>query len=73
MTAILKTMSEKKEVKKAPQLSLEEYNKVKEKRAKSKLQLHLPLGVKIFLGLPIAYFVFLIAYYLLYIRFASEH
>ena len=66
-------MAEQKNVKKAPQISLEEYNKVKEKRAQSKLKLHFPLGVKIFVILPLLYFVFLIVYYLLYIRFATTH
>ncbi len=66
-------MAEQKSSKKITQLSLEENNKVKEKKAKDKLQLHLPLGVKIFIALPLFYGVFLIAYYLLYIRFANEH
>lgn len=66
-------MANKKEAKKEPQLSLEEYNKVKEQRAKSKLKLHFPWGVKFFLIFPAVYVLFLIVYYLMYIRFATEH
>lgn len=66
-------MAENKANKKAPQMSLDEYNKVKEKRAASKLKLQFPLPIKFFLLLPIAYFIFLICYYLLHIRFAATH
>ena len=66
-------MSEQKQTQKAPQLSLEEYNKVKEKRAKDKLKLQFPLGIKLFLIIPVLYFVFLLCYYLFYIRFVAEH
>jgi hypothetical protein len=66
-------MAEKKPVKKAPQMSLEEYNKVKEQRAKHKLKLQFPLVVKLFLLLPLGYFIFLITYYLAYLRFTAQH
>lgn len=62
-----------KDANKAPQMSLEEYNKIKEKRAASKLKLHFPLPVKLFLLLPIAYFIFLLCYYLLHVRFVATH
>jgi len=66
-------MAEKNDPKKATQLSLDEYNKIKEKRALSRLKLHFPLPVKFFLILPIGYFLFLVVYYLIHIRFAAEH
>lgn len=59
--------------KKAHQMTLEEYNKVKEKRAQSKLKLHFPLMVKFFFIFPIVYFLFLLLYFLFYIRFSVEH
>lgn len=66
-------MADKKPVKKTPQLSLEEYNKIKEKRAKSKLQVHFPWWIKMFLIGPIVYFVFMVVYYIIYIRFVADH
>jgi len=59
--------------KKAKQLSLEEYAKIKEKMAKSKLKLTFPWIIKIALIFPIAYFAFMIIYYLAHLRFLSEH
>lgn len=67
-------MSDKKPTNsKAKQLSLEEYAKIKEKLAKSRLKLHFPLIVKICFIIPLAYCLFLVAYYLLYLRFIAEH
>ena len=66
-------MAQTNENKKAKQLSLEEYSKVKEKRAKSRLQLQFPLIIKICFIVPVAYCAFLIIYYLLYLRFIAEH
>jgi hypothetical protein len=66
-------MADQKNNKKAPQLTLEEYNKVKEKNAQSKLKLQFPLLIKLLLGVPITYFLFLVVYYLMHIRFATEH
>lgn len=66
-------MSEQKQPKKAPQLSLEEYNKVKEKRAKDRLKLQFPLGIKLFLIGPVLYLLFLVCYYLFHVRFVAEH
>jgi hypothetical protein len=62
-----------KQPKKKSQLSLDEYNKIKEKRAQSKLKLHFPWPVKLFILLPVGYIAFLIVYYLLHLRFATEH
>jgi len=58
---------------KAKQLSLEEYAKIKEKVAKSKLKLTFPWIIKVVFFLPIAYLVFLIIYYLIQLRFIAEH
>ncbi len=58
---------------KGKQLSLEEYSKIKEQRAKSRLKLHFPLLVRICFFIPLAYALFLIIYYLAYLRFVSEH
>ncbi len=66
-------MADKKPIKKAPQISLEEYNKIKEKKAKDKLKLSFPWPVRFFIILPIGYFIFLVTYYLLHIRFTAEH
>lgn len=60
------------QTKKARQLSLEEYNKIKEKRAKSKLKLHFPWPIKLVIAVPFFYCLFLIVYYLTYIRWAAE-
>ena len=58
---------------KKSQISLEEYVKLKEKRAKSKLKLHFPWLVKFVIGIPIAYLVFMVAYFLISLRFKAEH
>lgn len=58
---------------KGKQLSLEEYGKIKEKLAKSRLKLHFPLIIKICFFIPLTYVVFLIFYYLFYLRFLAEH
>ena len=58
---------------KAKQLSLEEYAKIKEKLAKSKLKLTFPWIIKVCFILPAAYCVFLIIYYLAQLRFLAEH
>ncbi len=65
-------MAQEQTKKKTTQLSLEEYNKIKEKQAKSKLKLHFPWTVKFFLIFPALYLIFLVAYYLLYIRFVAQ-
>ncbi|MBF0570888.1 MAG: hypothetical protein HQL12_03350 [Candidatus Omnitrophica bacterium] len=58
---------------KAKQLSIEEYNKIKEKLAKSKLKLSFPWIIKACFIIPLAYCVFLIIYYLAQLRFVTEH
>jgi hypothetical protein len=59
--------------KKNKQLSLEEYAKIKEKLAKSKLKLSFPWIIKLCFFLPLAYFVFLVIYYLTQLRFMVAH
>jgi len=58
---------------KIKQLSLEEYAKIKEKLAKSKLKLSFPWIIKICFIIPAVYCVFLIIYYLAQLRFLAEH
>ncbi len=58
---------------KKTQLGLDDYMKVKEKRAKEKLKLRFPLLVKILIAVPIVYCVVIIIYFLLKIRFLAEH
>ncbi len=58
--------------KKGKQLSLEEYAKIKEKIAKSRLKLQFPLIVKICFFVPLAYCLFLIFYFLFYLRFVAQ-
>jgi len=55
------------------QLSLEEYAKIKEKLAKSKLKLSFPWVIKACFIIPLLYVVFLIIYYLVHLRFLPEH
>jgi len=55
------------------QLSLEEYAKIKEKLTKSKLKLTFPWKIKILFLIPLFYGMFLIAYYILHLRFLAEH
>ena len=62
----------KPNTKKAKQLSLAEYAKVKEKLAKSKLKLNFPLFIKACFIIPLAYVIFLIIYYLAQLRFIAE-
>ena len=59
--------------KKDKQLTLEEYAKIKEKLAKSKLKLTFPWIIKLCFIVPLIYFAFLIIYYLIYLRFLAEH
>ncbi len=59
--------------KKAKQLTLEEYAKIKEKLAKSKLKLTFPWIVKACFIIPLVYCVFLIFYYLAQLRFLAQH
>jgi len=66
-------MAEKNQNPKAKQLTLEQYAKIKEKLAKSKLKLTFPWIVKICFIVPLAYCVFLILYWLLQVRFMAEH
>ncbi len=67
-------MTEKKTPnQKGKQISLEEYAKIKEKLAKSRLKLQFPLIIKICFIVPLAYATFLILYYLIYLRFIAEH
>ncbi len=58
---------------KKSQISLQDYIKVKEKNAKSRLKLHFPLPIKIILAVPAAFFIFLVLYFLLHLRFVAEH
>ena len=58
---------------KAKQLSIEEYSKIKEKLAKSKLKLTFPWIIKACFFIPLFYCVFLVIYYLVQLRFIAEH
>jgi hypothetical protein len=58
---------------KKKQLSLEEYAKIKEKVAKSKLKLTFPWIIKICFIVPAIYCIFLIIYYVAHLRFLAEH
>ena len=58
---------------KKKQLSLEEYAKIKEKLAKSKLKLTFPWIIKICFIVPLVYVVFLVFYYVAHLRFLAEH
>ena len=62
----------KPNIKKAKQLSLAEYAKIKQKLAKSKLKLHFPLFIKACFIIPLVYAVFLVVYYLIQLRFIAE-
>ncbi|MBF0511032.1 MAG: hypothetical protein HQL13_01745 [Candidatus Omnitrophica bacterium] len=59
--------------KRVKQISIEEYNKIKEKIAKSKLKLQFPLVIRICLIVPLLYGIFLILYFLIHVRFVAEH
>jgi hypothetical protein len=65
-------MPEKPEEKKS-QISIDDYLKLKEKRAKSKLKLHFPMALKVIFAVPAVYFLFLMFYFLLHLRFLAEH
>ena len=58
---------------KGKQLSLEEYSKIKEKLAKSKLKLSFPWIIKVCFIIPLLYALFLIIYYVTHLRFLTEH
>jgi len=58
---------------KSKQLSLEEYSKIKGKLAKSKLKLTFPWIIKVCFIIPVAYWIFLVIYYLAQLRFIAEH
>jgi len=66
-------MADKPNKMKAKQLSLEEYAKIKEKLAKSRLKLTFPWIIKLCFIVPILYCVFLIFYYLFQLRFLAQH
>ena len=52
---------------------MEEYAKIKEKLAKSKLKLTFPWIIKVCFIVPLFYCVFLVIYYLAQLRFIAEH
>ena len=58
---------------KGKQMTLAEYMKIKEQVAKSKLKLHFPWIIKVCFAIPAAYCLFLIIYFLVQLRFLSEH
>ena len=66
-------MPQNSSAKKNEQLSLEEYSKMKEKSAKSKLKLSFPWIIKACFIIPLLYALFLIIYYLVHLRFLPEH
>ena len=70
---ILSIMAGKSASSKSRQLTLEEYAKVKEKLAKSKLKLNLPVVAKICFAVPLAYLVLLIIFFLAHVRLLPEH
>ena len=55
------------------QLTPEEYAKIKEKRAKSKLQLNFPPLIIACALIPLAYLVFMVSYYVLHLRLLAQH
>lgn len=65
-------MAEQKAPKKN-QLSLDEYQKIKVKRAKSRLQLNIPPLVHAIVAVPAVFLTFIILYYLIHVRFLAEH
>ena len=66
-------MADKIAVVKKSQIGIDEYLKIKENRAKSKLKIYLPLLVQLMVAVPAGYFIFLIIYFLIYLRFLPEH
>ncbi len=61
------------DARKAKQLTLEEYAKIKEKVAKSKLKLTFPWIIKFCFFFPMAYGLFLVIFYIVHLRFVAEH
>jgi len=59
--------------KKNKQVSIEEYNKIKDKLAKSKLKLSFPWIIKVCFIIPLCYCIFMVIYYLAQLRFMAEH
>jgi hypothetical protein len=55
------------------QITLDQYLKLIEKRAASKLKLHFPLFIKLAAVIPTAYLLFVILYFLFHARFLPEH
>ena len=58
---------------KVKQLSIDEYNKIKGKLAKSKLKLTFPWIIKACFIVPVLYCLFLAIYYICQVRFFAEH
>ncbi len=58
---------------KKPKVSIAQYLKSKDARAKQKLKLHFPWAVRILLGLPLLILVFLLLYFVFKVRFLSEY
>lgn len=55
------------------QLSIEEYAKIKEKMAKSKLKLSFPWIIKLCFIVPLIYFIVLLLLYIFNVRHIAEH
>ena len=72
-TVIVKHMANPSPDVKKKQIDLAAYLKIKEARMKSKMKLHFPMMVKAIIAVPAAYFIFLVVYFLLYLRFVAEH
>ena len=54
------------------QIPLAEYLKIKEKNAKSKLKLQYSPAVLMIIAVPAGYFIFMIVYFLVYLRFVAQ-
>ena len=54
------------------QIPLAEYLKIREKNAKNKLKLHYSPTVLMIIAVPAGYFIFLIVYFLVYLRFVAQ-
>jgi hypothetical protein len=59
--------------KKKTQLTLAEYQKIKKSVEKKKLKLNFPWFLKLCFALPLVYVLFLLIYYLAYVRFVAIH
>ena len=70
---ILFYMAEKTQAPKKTQLTLSEYLKVKEQRARNKLKLHYPLYIKILIAIPIVYICVTVVIFIVRVRFLSDH